>query len=407
MLFHQLHSYLTDRVSFSPEHLELPEIGQALSNYTFFSESHGILANAAKIISPIHLEDLSPEDIKAGELMNAVTLVPDHEIEENKEFRHHVLSPLGAGDAQGVIILLHGFNERNWSKYLPWAAELVAKTQKTVILFPIAFHMNRSPALWTDSRDMRAVSQLRKKLLPNDISSTLSNAAISVRLSVNPSRFFWSGLESFMDINLLVKRIKEGRQPGIQKGAKVDLFTYSIGTLLAEIVFMTNEESLFSDSKLVAFCGGPTFNRLSPVSKFILDSEANVLLYSYLVEHLDSHIKNDPQLALYLENSARPVGRNFKTMLNYKVDLEYREDKFRQLSNKILAITLKKDEVVHPYEVVGTLNGSKRDIPIRIIDMDPPYPYRHEDPFPITLKIGEKVTETFHELFAPICEFLR
>jgi hypothetical protein len=407
MLYDELYNYLKDRISFTPEKLCLPEIGQELTNYDFFSESHTILSNAAKEIYPIDYTALTPSELEAGGLMKSVTRVPDEEIEENRNFRYHVFSPKNSSKADKVTILLHGFNERSWTKYLPWAAELVALTQRTVILFPIAFHMNRSPAQWTDPRDMRAVSQLRKKLHPNIIGSTLSNAAISVRLSVNPLRFFFSGLESIFDVNLLVKRIKDGNHPNIQKGAQINFFTYSIGTLLGELVMMTDIGGYLNDANFVAFCGGPTFNRLCPVSKFILDSEASLQVYSYLVEHLESHIKKDPALASYLKNNESPLGRNIKTMLNYHVDLQYREEKFRELAPRFLAVTLKNDTVVPPYEVVGTLKGIRRDIPITVYEEDPPYPLRHEDPFPIATKKGDEIDATFHKLFKLMGEFLR
>ena len=61
-----------------------------------------------------------------------------------------------------------------------------------------------------------------------------------------------------------------------------EVITYSIGCLLAEILKLANPKGYFTQSRLCLFCGGPVFDRLSPVSKFILDSEANVALYSYI-----------------------------------------------------------------------------------------------------------------------------
>lgn len=65
------------------------------------------------------------------------------------------------------------------------------------------------------------------------------------------------------------------------------------------------------------FCGGAVFNRLSPVSKFILDSEANVALYSFVIEHLESHLKKDHRLHHYLREN-HPEGQ-FASMINYKL----------------------------------------------------------------------------------------
>jgi hypothetical protein len=44
--------------------------------------------------------------------------------------------------------------ERSWLKYLAWALNLAELTGSYVILFPISFHINRSPATWKDPRTM-------------------------------------------------------------------------------------------------------------------------------------------------------------------------------------------------------------------------------------------------------------
>jgi hypothetical protein len=410
MILQETYDYLKKNVDLAQEIVDLPTLGQKVRNYSFFSESHGILENASKTSCLLDLESLAPEDRETGKIMNSITMVPDHEIEENKNFRYHVIFPKEYLDspASKATIVLHGFNERSWAKYLPWGSLLAEKTGRAVILFPIAFHMNRSPEMWNDAHKMRAVSFLRKKLFPKIIHSTLSNVAISVRLSKNPERFFWSGLESYYDVNLLVKKIKEGKHPNIEKGANVNFFTYSIGTLLGEIIMMTDENGHLSDSNFTAFCGGPVFNRLSPVSKFILDSEANLNLYSYMVEHLESHLKSDPSLASYLASKDHPVGVNFRSLLNYRLDRKYREDKFISLSDRFLAVALKQDEVVPPYEVINTLQGVERDVKIPVQVVDLPYPYRHEDPFPQSSPKNQAlVDETFRKVFEPICEFLK
>ena len=311
----------------------------------------------------------------------------------------------GKEKSGAAIILLHGFNERHWDKYLPMAESLVRSTGRAVFLFPIAFHMNRSPSLWHDTRLMNKVSQFRKKAFPNVIQSTLSNAAISVRLHIDASRFFWSGLQSYEDVARLASDIRAGKHPAVKSGASIDFFTYSIGTLLGEIIMMTDPSGLFSDSRFVTFCGGPVFNRLSPVSKFILDSEANVKLYSFLVEHLDSHRRNQPKLESFLGGTE--VGHNFRALLNYRLEVGYREEKFRSMASRIQAVALAKDEVVPPFEVINTLKGSKRDIPIDVEVVDFPYPYRHEDPFPLSPKHAAEVDIWFKMLFKKFGEFLK
>lgn len=329
----------------------------------------------------------------------------DAEILENVKFRYHILMPKKEKRTHAFIFLFHGFNEKYWAKYLPWAKYMVEKTGKSVVMFPIAFHMNRAPAIWSDPHEMYNVSEQRKERHPDVICSSLSNVAISTRLHNKPQRFIWSGLQTYYDVIDFVERIKMGLHPVIVPGAGIDFFSYSIGTFLGEILMMTNKNGYFSHSKYATFCGGAVFNRLSPVSKFILDSEANVSLYSYVVEHLESHMKRDEVLRHYM--NAHLEGVNFRCMLNYKTLTGFREDRFRELSDQFYVIALAKDEVVPAYEIINTLQGIDRDIPIPIETLDYPYKYTHEDPFPIIPKIADQVDEQFHLTFDKICDFLK
>jgi hypothetical protein len=397
----ELYSTLKQSVSFLTKKIPLLE-GLTLENYNFVSQYKSQSLSDFKC--PGIPAELSAK-LPSGTDISSLFVTIDDDILENRFFSYHLIHPKTINKAQGLIILLHGFNERNWDKYLPWAAHLAAKTSKSVLLFPISFHMNRAPELWVNTRIMQKVSQWRKMLFPNIIQSTLSNAAISERLHQNPARFFWSGLETYQNIIELVKFIKNGSHPGIEPLQTIDFFTYSIGTFLGTIIMMTNQENLFSKTKFFAFCGGPVFNRLSPVSKFILDSEANVRLYSFLVEHLESHRRKDLFLDHFLETE--DVGINFRALLNYRLDLAYREDKLKQLASQFFAVTLAKDEVVPPFEVVNTFQGNKRDIGIPVEILDPTYPYRHEDPFPATEKHQPEINKTFEQVFDMAAEFLK
>jgi len=73
-------------------------------------------------------------------------------ISENNSFSYPVFIP--ADESTKVILLLHGLNERSWLKYLVWAYWLAENTSSYVILFPISFHINRSPESWKDPRIM-------------------------------------------------------------------------------------------------------------------------------------------------------------------------------------------------------------------------------------------------------------
>jgi len=317
-----------------------------------------------------------------------------------------MMMPKNEERAKGVIMMFHGFNEKTWTKYLPWAHHIAQKTGKSIIFFPIAFHMNRAPTVWSDAHEMYKICEQRKRRHPEIICSSLSNVAISTRLHNKPKRFIWSGLQTYYDVIDLVENFKAGKHPFIDKDASIDFCSYSIGTFLGQILMMTNKNGYFSNSRYATFCGGTVFNRLFPVSKFILDSEANVSLYSYVVEHIESHMKHDGIMGKYL-NFPYEEGVNFRCMLNYKILTKYREEKFRAMKDQFYAVTLLQDEVVPPYEVMNTMQGSSRDIPIKVDVLDFPYKHIHEDPFPALTKIADEVDEQFRYTFDKISEFLK
>ena len=116
-------------------------------------------------------------------------------------------------------------------------------------------------------------------------------------------------------------------------------------------------------------------------------------------------MKRDEVLRHYMHT--HPEGNNFRSMLNYRVLTECREEVFRKMSHQFYAITLAKDEVVPAYEVINTLQGSRRDIPINIEILDYPYKYIHEDPFPALPKIADEVDEQFRFTFDKISAFLQ
>ena len=346
----------------------------------------------------------TPINEDESDIIQKMLIKKDADIIENIEFRYHIIMPKKENKAKEIVILFHGFNEKYWYKYLPWATYMAEKTEKAIVLFPMAFHMNRAPILWSNSREMYRVSEERKKRHPLLLCSSLSNVAISTRINNKPQRFIWSGLQSYYDVLDFVEDIKEGIHPGIDKNAKIDLFAYSIGAFLSQVLMMSNRNGYFSESKCAIFCGGAVFNRFSPVSKFILDSEAEVGLYSFIVEHLDSHMDRDEVLRYYMFST--PEGPNFRSMLCYKTLIKEREEEFRRMSHQFYVITLDKDEVIPSYEIMNTLQGSRRDIPISVDLMDYPYNYVHEDPFPCTPEIADEVHNCFTLTLDKICDFL-
>ena len=326
-------------------------------------------------------------------------------VEENRTFSYFMIKPADNKRASKVIFLFHGFNEKNWDKYLPWGKAICERTGNAVIFFPIAFHMQRAPLQWSEKRKMFELSEKRKKRFPNIIKSTLSNVAISMRLHSMPQRFIWSGLQTYYDLIRFVKFCKDDKHELIDRNLTSDFFAYSIGGFLAEILKLSNHESYFSESKVCLFCSGAVFNRLSPVSKYILDSEANVALYSFLVEHFESFLKKDQRLNHYIDGY-HFEGKVFHSMLDYQKMREFREGLFKSVEKQVYAISLKRDTVIPTFEIINTLKGASRNINIDVEELDFNYNYTHENPFPLNSSDAKRVDENFNMVFGKACNFL-
>ena len=371
-------------------------------NQEFISESCDILPGNDKYICMKHKKEFrdchSLDNKEYFQNFHESLKVADCNIVENKKFKYSIFKKDEQNKAKNVILLFHGLNEKYWDKYLPWAKRLVELTGKTVILFPIAFHMNRAPVEWSKPKQMQIVSDERKKHFPSVVNSSFANSAISARIQMTPQRFFWSGLQTYYDVIQLVKEIRDDKNKLIDKDAGIDFFAYSIGSFLAEILLMANHENLFLDSKLFIFCGGPTIDRMYPVSKHILDSDANIAMYSFFIEHLENEFIKDNRLSHYF-NDDHQAGKYFKAMLSYQKMKEFRQNRLMQLKDQIAAIALKKDEVIPPIEVLNILKGDYREIPIEVKVLDFPFDYTHVNPFPNKADISDSINKSFNEVF--------
>lgn len=374
--------------------------------YKFESFSYNILPGSVDYQCVKHgrtFKNINPFFTDVGTIKDNV-YVKDISVEDNRNFNYQIVKPAESKNTKKVIFLFHGFNEKDWSKYIPWAKTICKKTGSSVILFPIAFHMQRAPKDWSSKREMYKLSEERKKRYPNIVHSTLSNVAISMRLHSMPQRFIWSGLQTYYDVIQLIEECKEGKHSYINWDFEFDIFAYSIGGILAQTLKFSNHNNYFANSKLCLFCSGPTFNRLSPVSKFILDSEANVALYSFLVEHFDKFLQKDNMLNHYIQEE-HLEGQIFHSMLDYQKGRTMREDFLKRYENYIYAITLKKDTVIPPFEVINALRGAYHDINIKIDEIDFDREYTHENPFPLSNKMKNQIDMEFEEVFRKVCDF--
>ncbi|MDR2065154.1 MAG: DUF6051 family protein [Prevotellaceae bacterium] len=325
--------------------------------------------------------------------------VSDDNIEENKTFIYPVFVPQGTVQTDKAILLLHGLNERSWEKYLPWAEELSVKTGRSIILFPIAFHMNRTPKNWYNPRSILPYVNNRKEKFADLDNSTFVNLALSSRLSENPIRFYISGKESVFNLWQLIKEIKNGQHPLFKENTSVNIFAYSIGAFLAQILLLSNPDKLTSDSRLFMFCGGALFSRMNGSARDIMDNESFQKLKSYL---LNDFIHKGFSI---LKRKDDFMEKAFKSMLSLDKYRRYRENFFCKDKDRIAAITLKKDTVIPTLGVEEAL-GKKCAGEI-LKELDFPYEYSHQTPFPFHNRIDhETVQQCFSGIFDRAAAFL-
>lgn len=290
---------------------------------------------------------------------------------ENEVFEYHLLRPAGARDDGRVIFLLHGLNERRWEKYLPWARRMALSSGATVVLFPLAYHMNRSPRSFGEMDEVFRIYRARKAAQGPEGASSHANAMLSARLEDKPFRFFTSGLQSYRDLVDLARGIRAGAHPDFGADARIDFFGYSIGAFLAEVLLMADPDRLFSDSRLFVFCGGSVMDAARARSRAILDGKAERALVG-LFRSLEG---GDWSMDGHDDWVEDEEWNCFLAMLGQGRMSALRERRLAEIGDRISGIALERDLVFPVDGVLGTLGR-------RIEVMDFPFDYRHEVPFP-------------------------
>ncbi len=319
----------------------------------------------------------------------------------NNNFSYKILHPINGKPAKELVIILHGLNERDWSKYLTWAEKIYKDTGKSVVLFPISFHMDRAPVEWSASRIMNEVSKERKNLIPNLANSSYANAALSTRMNFEPERFYLSGIQSYLDVIQFIEEIKSGKHKFIAPDAKIDFLGYSAGAFLGELLMMGNYKNYLALSKIYVFCGGSVVQEMYPSSKAILDGEATDIMKKYYTDNFGENIKrNDFVYKVY--NKYEEISLIFKSMLSIDKMRNLRNSLLSSLNNRIRVTVLEKDKVF-------SLSGVKETFAcmpsnnVNILDFE--FNYTHEKPFQDKCNYDDKVTEAFNYIFKDICNF--
>ena len=323
-------------------------------------------------------------------------LPADNCIEENFSFEYPIFIPSGKSKHDEAILLLHGLNERSWNKYLPWAEYLCFHTGKPVILFPIAFHMNRSPLSWSNPHNLINLLNFRRERYDDDRSISFANVALSGRISENPERFYLSGRQTWADLTSFFAEIKTGRHPLFKEATQIDIFAYSIGAFLSQVALMTNQKGLYADSRLFMFCGGSIFRSMCGISRSIMDRAAFDRLQDYYIHQFASE-----GLKRWNHDEAFKA---FSGMISPERMQQEREEIFTLMRKRIAGIALAKDLVI-PYhgveEAMGRENTEKN---IQLLDFS--FAYTHENPFPLNLKDMTSVNRAFNIIFSQAAAFL-
>ncbi|MFZ2286733.1 MAG: DUF6051 family protein [Bacteroidales bacterium] len=327
------------------------------------------------------------------------SLFRSKELEDsNEDFPYYLLIPDGSA-GRGAIMLLHGLNERSWSKYMQWGLRLASDTGRPVILFPSAYHMNRSPRSWIDRHLMAPLVAARTSLLPDTQLSTFVNVALSTRMSLSPQRFLLSGYQTLKDLHSLTGTVSDGSHPDLPGGGPVDIFAYSIGALATQVMMLSKPSLLPAETRTMLFCGGSAFGLMNGTSKLIMDSRAFERLVTFYLEWPEDKMNADGDLFMKILNGT-PEGEAFYAMTSPGRLKKISGTPFSKSEGRLKAITFAGDRVIPAEAVTATLQGADTEV------WTPLYPCTHENPFPVLngARSGE-VDRTFDRLFTTAAEF--
>ncbi|MGE0091647.1 MAG: DUF6051 family protein [Bacteroidales bacterium] len=333
------------------------------------------------------------------------TLMQDLQIEENSTFKLKVVVPHELGPVRGhdtAILMLHGLNERSWQKYMPWANAIAQMTGVPVVMFPIAFHIDRSPESWSNSRDMqKLVCMQNEEDSSNGLHNsnlTFANYALSSRIRENPLRFYVAGRQTVNDICQFLDEVRNGQYSILQKDCKMDIFSYSIGSLLSQVLLMSNAGGYFSNSKLFMFCGGSLFSQMNGNSRLIMDKHSFERLSGfYNNKFLEMYFNHEIVHDIVNESFLAHIGKDLKR--------KEREEFYRANSHRIKIVALKNDLVIPVCGIKDALGDAFDKI---LVEMDFPFKYSHEIPFPFERKEDlPEVNNWFGQVFSQAARFLK
>ncbi len=349
--------------------IAIPDAGVDLFHLSFESQRSAHLLGSDAYRCDDHGVDFAAE--------RTVHSPEDVRIEQNKAFRYPLVREARRHGTRrrhkrGVVIL-HGLNERSFSKYIPWAFHTWNSLQEPVILFPMTFHINRVSPRW--AQEQQANLESRKAIAGNENVHRF-NAVISHRLGTHPERFIWGAIQSFWDIVDLVRAIRQGRHPHFTEDAVIDFIGFSAGGYVALMLMLDNPEGLFSDSRAVIFSSGSMVRDVNLSSPLIVDQAAEIALMNMFVKHRRK--LSGPRLLHWMEEHHE--GQWFNCFCGLMPDRGKLDPRLRQIAPRVVGIVNSNDCVFPSGAVHNALQGIHRDIPIRVEELSLGI---HENPFAI------------------------
>lgn len=299
----------------------------------------------------------------------------DHLIVENNTFRFPLLREHRTGGPlprhRHLLILLHGLNERSFSKYIPWAYQIWDRAGIPVAMFPLPFHINRVRREW--GQEQQAMYRRRLEVPGNEYAHRF-NAVISERLAFHPERFFWGAMQAYWDIVDLVLEIRSGRHPHFTPDARVDLLGYSAGGYVALALLLENHRDLFAGSRGVIFASCAAVRDVNLASPLILDHGAETALMKMYVKYCEKLMS--PRQRHWLEEHSE--AHWFNAFLGLMPDRTRLEPRLREVAPRLLAIAGTADRVMPPGAMMNALQGIRRDTGVRLLELPLGI---HENPF--------------------------
>tara|TARA_B100001750_G_C15481716_1_gene585827 strand:+ start:210 stop:1370 length:1161 start_codon:yes stop_codon:yes gene_type:complete len=294
-------------------------------------------------------------------------LPEDRGIIENRCFNYLIVEPtaLPAEGSHDVLVILHGLNEGSYGRMLPWACSFAHQLNIPVILFPLAFHVDRRSDIW-NTRDQGRIFAHRLDIPGNSMASSF-NARISERLFQAPERYYLGGLQSYLDVLDLMTKIRSGGHESCRTGTRVHFLGYSAGGYLALILLLSDLQSRFSDCRMALFGSGAPLDGIQLESLFIMDKSAAQKLSAYLQNK--SFLLNNA-LGEYRALVETPT-HWFTQVLFHGDDLVKR---MKVIQDRLLVVVNSSDQVISAEKAVWNL----RPAPVLRLDLGV-----HEFPFTI------------------------